>query len=112
MAPGIEQCMYCGDTGTEIDHFEPISRNPLRTFDWLNHLLACVNCNSRAKLAAFPIDAHGHPLLIDPTAEDPFDHLRLSLPFGRYEPLTDKGRTTIKVCSLNRPQLERGHSRH
>jgi 5-methylcytosine-specific restriction endonuclease McrA len=108
MAPGLGQCMYCGDTGTGIDHFEPISRNPLRTFDWFNHLLACATCNSQAKGDAFPADAHGQPLLIDPTAEDPFDHLRLSLPFGRYEPLTDKGWTTIEVCSLNRPQLEDG----
>jgi 5-methylcytosine-specific restriction endonuclease McrA len=88
MAPGLGQCMYCGETGTGIDHFEPVSRNPLRTFDWLNHLLACATCNSQAKGDAFPADAHGQPLLIDPTAEDPFDHLRLSLPFGRYEPLT------------------------
>lgn len=42
MAPGLERCMYCGDNqGTDIDHFEPLARNPLRTFDWLNHLLAC-----------------------------------------------------------------------
>lgn len=108
MAPGRGQCMYCGDTGTGIDHFEPVSRNPIRTFDWLNHLLACPVCNSHSKGDIFPVDAHGQPLLIDPTAEDPFDHLRLSLPFGRYEPLTEKGRTTIEVCRLNRPQLEDG----
>lgn len=108
MAPGLEQCMYCGDTGTSIDHFEPIVRNPLRTFDWLNHLLACTICNSYAKRDIFPVDAYDQPLLIDPTAEDPFDHLRLSLPFGRYESLTDKGRATIKACSLNRPLLEQG----
>lgn len=28
MAPGLEQCMYCGeDEGTGIDHFEPLARN-------------------------------------------------------------------------------------
>jgi hypothetical protein len=108
MAPGVGQCMYCGDTGTGIDHFEPIARNPLRTFDWLNHLLACSICNSHAKRDTFPIDGQDQPLLINPTAEDPFDHLRLSLPFGRYESLTDKGCETIKVCRLNRPQLEQG----
>ena len=42
MAPGVQRCMYCGDNlGTDIDHFEPISRAPIRTFEWLNHLLAC-----------------------------------------------------------------------
>lgn len=107
MAPGLGQCMYCGDTGADIDHFEPISRNPLRTFDWLNHLLACTTCN-RHKRDSFPVDACNQPLLIDPTAEDPFDRLRLSLLVGRYEPRTDKGQATIRVCSLNRPQLEQG----
>jgi hypothetical protein len=42
MAPGIQRCMYCGDNlGTDIDHFEPIASAPIRTFEWLNHLLAC-----------------------------------------------------------------------
>jgi hypothetical protein len=101
--------MYCGDNqGTDIDHFEPVSRNPLRTFDWLNHLLACALCNSHKKRDQFPLDADGQPLLIDPTAEDPFDHLSLTLSFGRYVPLTDKGQATIEVCDLNRPLLQRG----
>lgn len=109
MAPGLERCMYCGDNqGTDIDHFEPLARNPLRTFDWLNHLLACALCNSHKKRDRFPLDADGQPLLIDPTAEDPFDHLVLTLSFGEYVPLTDKGRTTIEVCDLNRPLLKRG----
>jgi hypothetical protein len=50
MAPGIERCMYCGDNlGTDIDHFDPISRSPIKTFEWLNHLLACSFCNSNQK---------------------------------------------------------------
>ena len=49
MAPGDEQCMYCGEIGTDIEHFEPVARNPLRTFDWLNHLLACSTCNSHKR---------------------------------------------------------------
>ncbi|MFE7622378.1 hypothetical protein [Streptomyces sp. NPDC057509] len=47
MAPGHQRCMYCGDSqGTDIDHFEPKSLAPLRTFEWFNHLLACAYCNS------------------------------------------------------------------
>ncbi|HEX4833183.1 MAG TPA: HNH endonuclease [Trebonia sp.] len=112
MAPGLEQCMYCGeDEGTDIDHFEPLARNPLRTFDWLNHLLACSTCNSHNKRNQFPLDADDQPLLIDPTAEDPFDHLLLTLSLGHYEPLTTKGKATIEVCELNRPLLERGRVR-
>lgn len=101
--------MYCGDNqGTDIDHHEPLARNPLRTFDWLNHLLACSYCNSHAKRDTFPLDGLGAPLLINPCAEDPFDHLLLTLSLGIYQPLTDKGSATIEVCGLNRALLVRG----
>jgi HNH endonuclease len=109
MAHGFERCMYCGENqGTGVDHFEPVARNPLRTFDWLNHLLACTTCNSHEKREQFPIDADGNPLLIDPTVEDPFDHLLLTLSLGVYRHLTAKGEATIEVCGLNRPGLTRG----
>lgn len=108
MAPGVERCMYCGDSfGTDIDHHEPIAHNALRTFDWLNHLLACSHCNSHQKRELFPVDENGRALLIDPTSEDPFDHLALALSVGEYAPLTDKGRLTITVCGLNRFSLAR-----
>lgn len=109
MAPGYQRCMYCGDSqGTDIDHFEPLSRNPLRTFDWLNHLLACSTCNSNLKRDRFPLAADGTPLLVDPTTEDPFDHLLLTPSLGVYVARTDKGAATIDVCGLNRPVLTQG----
>jgi hypothetical protein len=109
MAPGRERCMYCGDNqGSDVDHFEPLARNPLRAFDWLNHLLACSICNSHFKRDRYPIAGDGSPLLIDPTVEEPFDHLRLSLTAGAYHPVTDRGAATIEVCGLNRPVLTRG----
>ncbi|MFJ5303810.1 HNH endonuclease [Streptomyces sp. NPDC088350] len=102
MAPGHERCMYCGDSqGTDIDHFEPKSLAPLLTFDWLNHLLACSSCNSIQKGNRFPLAADGSPLLVDPTAEDPLDHLRLVLPVGTYRGLTDRGQACIEVFGLN-----------
>ncbi|HEX5202356.1 hypothetical protein ACFQS1_34215 [Paractinoplanes rhizophilus] len=108
MAPGVERCMYCGDSfGTDVDHHEPLAVNPLRTFDWLNHLLACSHCNSHQKRDVFPVDELGDALLIDPTAEDPFDHMVLSLSAGEYAALTEKGRQTIAVCGLNRFPLAR-----
>ncbi len=111
MAPGREYCMYCGDNhGTDIDHFEPIAANPLRTFDWLNHLLACSTCNSHCKRDRFPTDPAGNPLLIDPTVEDPFDHLLLNVTLGEYLALSDKGAATIEVCQLNRATLAQGRA--
>lgn len=110
MAPGHERCMYCGDSqGTDVDHFEPKSLTPLRTFDWLNHLLACSFCNSNQKRNLFPTAADGSPLLVDPTAEDPLDHLRLVLPLGTYKGLTERGRSCVEVFGLNaRPVLVKG----
>jgi len=109
MAPGLERCMYCGDNqGSDVDHFEPLSRNPLRTFDWLNHLLACSICNGHYKRDRFPLDPEGNPLLVDPTVDDPAEHLRLSLTTGSYVGLTARGEATIEVCGLNRPILTRG----
>lgn len=109
MAPGHQRCMYCGDSeGTSVDHFEPIARNPLRTFDWLNHLLACSHCNSSQKGSRFPVDEAGAALLIDPTVDDPFDHLVLSLSVGEYRPRTRKGTETISVLGLNRAVLVAG----
>ncbi|GAA0680751.1 HNH endonuclease [Kitasatospora atroaurantiaca] len=111
MAPGLVRCMYCGDNlGTDIDHFEPIARAPLRTFDWHNHLLACAFCNSNQKRDRFPCDpVTGAHLLIDPAREDPADHLLLYLESGSYEGLTPKGEATIDVFALNaRAELVRG----
>ncbi|PPK63885.1 HNH endonuclease [Actinokineospora auranticolor] len=108
-APGRERCMYCGDNqGTDIDHFSPVALTPLLTFAWRNHLLACSACNSHHKRDRFPLDDRGKPLLLDPTVDDPFDHLALSLTLGRYHPLTDRGAGTIDICGLNRDILTRG----
>ncbi|WP_449061386.1 hypothetical protein [Planomonospora algeriensis] len=112
MASGVERCMYCGDSlGTAIDHFEPIKLAPLRAFDWLNHFLACEYCNSNAKRADYPRDPHtGDPLLIDPSVEDPYDHLRLILRTGRYRAKTPKGEATVRTFRLDRWQLERART--
>lgn len=109
MAPGIQRCMYCGDSlGTDVDHFEPIREFPAGTFAWPNHLLACSYCNSNAKRDLFPRDGAGHPLLIDPTREDPAGHLRLILRTGAYRPLSPRGEASIRVFGLNRSDLTRG----
>jgi len=111
MAAGIERCMYCGDSrGTDIDHFEPIRFAPLRTFDWWNHLLACSTCNSNAKRDAYPCDEHGDSLLVNPSAEEPSDHLELTLSEGKYTGRTHKGWVTIHIFQLNRTDLSLGRA--
>jgi hypothetical protein len=112
MAPGLLRCMFCGDSeGTTVDHFEPVAHAPLRTFDWLNHLLACSKCNSEFKRDRFPRAEDGSPLLVDPTSDDPADHLHLVLAVGEYRALTDRGGATIDVLDLNRAVLVSGRRR-
>jgi uncharacterized protein (TIGR02646 family) len=111
MAAGLSRCMYCGDSeGTSIDHFQPIAMAPQRAFDWLNHLWACAFCNSNQKRDLYPTDRRGDPLLIDPTSDEPADHLDLVLVTGAYRPRTPKGSETIRIFGLDRPVLERGRA--
>jgi hypothetical protein len=103
--------MYCGDNlGTDVDHFEPISSAPFRTFEWINHLLACSFCNSNQKRQLFPRDKSGRPLLIDPTSDDPSQHLALTLSTGKYRALTPNGTASIDTFGLNREDLARGRA--
>jgi len=70
-----QRCMFCEDSrGTDIDHFWPKVPYPERTFVWENLLWVCAGCN-RKKGPRFVLDDQGTPLLIDPTAEDPWNHL-------------------------------------
>ena len=107
--------MYCEDSAaTDIEHFWPKSQYPDRAFSWDNYLLACSGCNSNEKREQFPLDAAGQPLLIDPTVEDPRDHLTLSVRTGKYQPRrrdsqeSPKGKWSIKVFGLDRDILEKG----
>lgn len=109
MASGIRRCMYCEDgRGTHIDHFWPKAAYPDRAFSWLNYLLACEVCNSNYKRDRFPLDDAGQPLLIDPTAEEPLDHLRLTPTSGTFVASSHKGCWSIQVFGLNRGDLEEG----
>ncbi len=95
-------CMYCHESrGTDVDHYEPIKRDPLRTFDWHNHLLACSYCNQQAKQEVFPLDPAGRPLLLDPASDDAADHMTLAST-GEFIDLTPRGAETIAVLGLNR----------
>ncbi|MET9328741.1 HNH endonuclease [Tsukamurella sp. NPDC003166] len=103
MCSGYERCMYCEDgQASHIDHFRPKVHYPGACFAWENLLLACERCNSNFKRDVFPLGPGGRPLLIDPTVDDPTNHLRLSLTTGRYVGITARGTTSIDVFGLNR----------
>ncbi len=102
MAPSRSRCMYCEDSmGTDIDHFWPKADYPQGAFCWHNYLLACSHCNSNEKREQFPRDERGNPLLIDPTTEEPSDHLLFLPSTGEFRSLDAKGEHTISVFGLN-----------
>lgn len=108
MASGLERCMYCEDgQGCHIDHFWPKVAYPLRAFVWENYLLACAICNSNFKRDQFPLDDQGQPLLIDPTQDEPTEHLALT-PQGQFIPRTPKGEHSCRVFRLDRKVLVDG----
>ena len=87
--------MYCSDSaGTDIDHYWPKSVYTERMFQWLNMLLCCTGCGRDCKGTKFPLDK-GHPALLDPTRDDPWQFLDFSTTTGILFPLVDaRGKTT------------------
>lgn len=101
MATGRVRCMYCEDSlGTDIEHFYPRARYPGRAFSWSNYLLACSHCNSNLKRSRFPFHDR-RPALLDPTADDPFEHLLFIPLTGELCATGPKGRPSIDVFGLN-----------
>jgi len=110
MAGSRERCMYCVDSeGSDIEHFWPKSPHCDRMYLWENLLIACTQCG-RFKGKQFPRADDGAPLLIDPTAEDPWEFLdfdpvtgnlnaRYLLSAGEY---SAKGETTVTVLHLDK----------
>ena len=109
MAGGRERCMYCVDShGTDIEHFWPKTPYPQRMFEWPNMLLCCTECG-RWKGNAFPLD-QGKPLLVNPTSDDPWQHLDFDPVTGnitaRFDVATNTvspmGVATVKLLRLDR----------
>ena len=109
MAGERERCMYCGDShGTDMEHFWPKTRYPERMFRWLNLLLCCTECG-RFKGDLFPVN-NGTAVLLDPTADDPWQHLDFDPDTGnisaRFDVQTNdwspRGSKTVEVLQLDR----------
>lgn len=101
MAGGRSRCMYCEDSfGTDIEHFYPRVRYPKRAFSWVNYLLACSHCNSNLKRQLFPFIGR-RPALIDPSRDDPKDHLVFLPSSGDFAAIGPKGQPSIEVFGLN-----------
>jgi uncharacterized protein (TIGR02646 family) len=109
--------MYCEDSrGTDIEHFWPKERYHDKAFSWENYLLACSHCNSNEKRTQFPTKQHKNgqetPLLIDPTKDEPLEHLFLSIKTGKFagNPQSTLARESIQVFGLNRADFPEGRA--
>jgi len=110
MAGVTERCMYCVDSaGSDIEHFWPKTPHPEKMYQWANLLIACAPCG-RFKGTQFPLSARDEPLLIDPSAENPWEFLdfdpetgnlnaRYLLAAGEF---SAKGEATVRVLRLDR----------
>lgn len=115
-----QRCMYCLDShGTDIDHFWPKTPYPARMFVWPNLLLCCTECG-RIKGNRFLLSGAGEPMLVDPTAEDPWDHLDFDPATGNVvarfiadaNDWSAKGLKTVEVLQLDRREaLAVGYAR-
>lgn len=115
MAGRRERCMYCCDShGTDIEHFWPKSRFAGRMFRWENMLLCCTECG-RFKQNQFPL-ANGRPMLVDPTACDPWEFLDFDPVTGNItarfnvgvNDWSDCGLKTVEVFHLDRREALAG----
>jgi uncharacterized protein (TIGR02646 family) len=117
MAGPRSRCMYCLDSeGADIEHFWPKAPYVERMYQWGNLLLSCTVCG-RLKGNRFPLRA-GRPQLVDPSQENPWDHLEFDSVTGnlsaRYLPAAKrwsaKGQATVDLLQLNRREaVARGY---
>jgi uncharacterized protein (TIGR02646 family) len=98
------KCMYCESIISHIDygdveHIRPKSKFPEETYNWDNLGYACSKCNREYKKDFYD------PKLINPFEDDPKDHLIAIGGIIHAKNGNDRGRITITVIHLNRPDL-------
>lgn len=99
-------CMYCEvPRANHIDHFDPRTRAPLRTFDWPNLVWSCATCDTTHKGARFVREADG-VLPVNPRVDRPEDHLRTT-PEGYIDPISTRGEWTRDLLGLDEASLPR-----
>lgn len=129
----VHECKY-----VDVEHFRP--KGEVRqsrasaaldrgywwlAYEWSNLLLACEHCNSDHKSTLFPLAnpaqrarnpgddlSAEQPLFIDPSREDPLEHLRFRRHVAYAVEDSDRGRCTRDELGLNRAPLLRRREEH
>lgn len=123
------KCCYCEKREEQakyrdVEHYRPKSTYWWLAWTWENLLFSCIDCNREHKRDQFPLlpddqallaeqlpPGEERPLIIDPSRDDPMPHIEFRREtvqkIERWRPygLTDRGRTTIQACGLDRPGL-------
>jgi uncharacterized protein (TIGR02646 family) len=127
-----QKCCYCEKREEQakyrdVEHYRPKSPYWWLAWTWENLLFSCMDCNREHKRDQFPLEESGsvrlqaeqappgaeRPLVLDPSEEgfEPTTHIEFRREKNqgreRWRPwgLTERGRTTIEVCGLDRPSL-------
>lgn len=118
------KCCYCEQSFERkhrpVEHFRPKSIYWWLSWTWENLFFCCEICNEY-KSDRFPLrrvprliaeqtpPGREKPMLIDPTLENPMDHLRFAPFSGRWLLIprngSVRGAEVIQICRLNRPDL-------
>jgi uncharacterized protein (TIGR02646 family) len=98
------KCMYCESEISHIDygdveHIKPKSLFPAEKFSWDNLGYACPKCNREFK------NENYDPDIINPYDIEPTDYLYFIGCILRAKGGNNKGRITIEIIQLNRPEL-------
>lgn len=128
MCKGLKRCHYCEDnTPDEVEHFKPKDLYPEACFVWTNYLYSCGICNgsfknnkfkvitnqgvlevTRQRGAAITPPQNGHPLLIDPSIDNPMNFMELDFGTFYFVEINDQGtieyeraKYTIELLGLN-----------
>ncbi|GEM_PF-927698 len=105
------KCVFCEvkpvAASLQIEHYRPKSHYLDLMFAWENWLVACPVCNT-AKGDQFLL-CQEQPCLIDPTAENPADHV--SFICSEILSKTNRGKHTITKIKLNRTILVESRKR-
>jgi uncharacterized protein (TIGR02646 family) len=104
------KCAYCESRmlhvqHPHVEHYRPKGRVEFEKFlfAWENWLLSCGRCND-SKWAHFPMCDGGVPCLIDPTVDDPEQHIAFAR--EHVSALSPRGAETVRIIGLDRGPLE------
>lgn len=107
------KCAYCESdfnaTGrNQLEHYRPKAKFFEQMFLWSNWLCSCGICNEK-KWSHWPVGRDGKPSLLDPTGDDPGEHL--GFVDAAIVGVTPRGIETIRMLGLDRQELERERRR-